>query len=273
MGHSSLLGRYEHTIRPTARELAAVRKQAGVLIETATAHAGAIHGIINCRVMGSVERGTALKPIKDVDVLVVFSRESVPHATSNEFLAESASRLASIFPDLRVNLADYDLHLPPSFELPLFELVPALPEPRGGYLIAGPRGSWISTDPSAKAVFTAQRDHALAGTFRPVVRLLKRWRDALVVPVNSWHLEAMAGHLYHQPIESYEKAIIEFFKEGQNSVDIPDPDGVGGRFKMSYDTTAKTRFSELLNSSFLIATADHWTAIMGATPRDFADLE
>lgn len=238
--------------------------------------------VIDCRIMGSIERGTAIRPVKDIDVLVVFSNNGSSHRHSDTFFASAKGLLKNLFPDSRIDADMGELVLESTTGVTI-ELVPALRRTVGGYLIVGRNGSWIRTNPPLKAAYTEGRDRMLDGKFRPMVRLLKKWRTFTDVPINSWHVEAMAGHILDRPIESYEHAMLRFFNAGMTALDIPDPDGIGGLFTTEMSSDVRERIERTFDASRqtvdaalrsqvsgdLPACSGYWSSIFGG---DFSRL-
>jgi hypothetical protein len=203
---------------------------------------------LNWRIMGSVERGTCLTPIEDVDVMLY-----IPGSMDDAERTWSLLRIGVLLQGMNTGIVIDEQDGTMVYKAdghPQIEIVPAFDRIGGGYLIPGPRGIWIPTDPPRKAQHTEALDISLKGRFKPFVRLLKTWRKTWNFPLNSWHVEAMAGSLSWRATESYESWTVTFFEQASSVIDIADPDAVGGPFLVQ-ETRHLIREAEVVLSASL----------------------
>lgn len=247
-----VLGCYLRLISPSPSEVRAARALAFSIMrrieDVATRHR-ILRGA-SWRLMGSVERGTSLTPIDDVDVMLTIPRlmGSVASAGPQCSPLEAVNLLAEQVDPLDTGLAIDDDRCGLRYTKragPRVEIVPAVPKSSGGFWIPADYAHWRMSDPPGKAAFTQALDVSSRGTFRPTVRLLKAWKRYWIVPLRAWHLEAMAGALHSKSnAGGYASALCRFFEQAETAVDLPDPDGVGGPFLLEADQRLRT--SELL---------------------------
>lgn len=160
---------------------------------------------------GSLARSTQLKPVHDVDMIIVFDPTDHPDwgsagASSLAALEHVAARTRALIGPQgtvaslvrQVNVAGRDRAVkcfvdpPDAPDAFTVDAMPALRQGDGTLLIPSARnGAWNTADPEylIKAVATAQAEWQ---HFRPTVRVLKDWRLDLGTPVKSLVLEVLA---------------------------------------------------------------------------------
>lgn len=155
---------------------------------------------------GSYSRGTALRPLHDVDVFVVLDPVRQPRGqrTPDDLLREIRQVFKQQWPEralpafqrhsLRIDFSS-GIHV---------DVVPAYRHEQGGYLIPQrDTGAWIRTDPKAHQEACAQADRAAGGRLNPLIKLVKQWNRARDnnSPLRSFHLEAMCYSAFPSPPE------------------------------------------------------------------------
>lgn len=151
----------------------------------------------DCLIVGGVGKRTSLAPIACVDVLYLLPTKlrisrtadalKVLHAAvSDQYEAEAIAAgelgIEVLLPDRRVRV------------------IPAL-EHGAGYKIPGPTtlaraSGWRITNPVAEAATLRLSDSLYSGATRRLLTLLKAWRHASKVPVDSLTLEVLVQEFY-----------------------------------------------------------------------------
>lgn len=222
----------------------------------------------NGKMMGSFSRKTKIRPLDDIDLLLVFSADgatysrygseveiSVPNTTkaSNLLALSDNGKLNSIrllnkikaalksIPnysqaDIRYNQEAVTLKLK-SYEWN-FDLVPALftaPDSMGRdyYIIPDGNGKWKMTDPRIDASRTTELNQYHDRKLLKVIRLLKCWNSRPVAPkIGSYLLENLILNCFNSRsvISSTQEAIKDFFEYLQTAIysSCADPKGLQG---------------------------------------------
>ncbi len=100
----------------------------------------------------------------------------------------------------------------------VFDIVPSVPIADGTriihYLVPNGSGDWIRTDPRIDSQNVTKVNTQHKGEFLPVIRLLKYWNNRTHKPVlKSYHFETLAIKVFSSaaPIQNYQQAIKYFF--------------------------------------------------------------
>lgn len=193
--------------------------------------------------IGSIARSTQIEPIRDVDVLIVYSREAhvgwgQPGSSAEEALNYARDRVVDFFghqgsvePDY-VRLARADNHAvkcflddPEDEDAFTVDVVPGL-RTAGGTLEITEKDSseWITTDPE-------HLNNCIAGRrpwehFVPLVRAIKRWNADHPTTMIPLLVEVMA--IDRLPEEVRPRALAAYFAAAAASVSptITDPAGI-----------------------------------------------
>jgi hypothetical protein len=175
------------------------------------------------RIIGSANRNTIIRPLDDVDVLAVFDDTHV----WSTYQYDSTKFLYRI----RDALTQYNIQLvgargqavrlfytqPPHVDI-------AAVVPYGSqYLIPRGDGAWLVTDPDGVDKLLGDRQTALGGNLRPLVRLLKRWNNVHSKRMRSFHLEMVAQTTFSSLSSNMRTASMRFFEWAGNYLDVADP--------------------------------------------------
>jgi len=185
--------------------------------------------ILSTRIIGSASRKTLIRPVEDVDILAVFTHGQVwsqYQGNSQTFLyrvtdALSKYRVEVVGARGQVVRLFYDA--PPHVEIaPVFRMT------AGGYVLPSGTGGWLATDPVAHETFMNQREQALGGHLRPLVRMLKRWNRVHSGRLKSFHLEVMTQAVFKTLGADRPGAVAMFFETAGNFLHVNDPAGHSG---------------------------------------------
>ena len=165
---------------------------------------------------GSYARHTAIKDIKDVDVICVVDIDvhaDEPGSEPGVVLSWLASVLLRYYDKVRVQgrsvrvIAKNDVHL---------DVVPGSPQSdKNGPLWIPDRsaGEWVEANPKAQNSFATNKNKATGGYFVQVVKLLKFWRDRIPLVgarPKSYVLETLVAEAIGQtPPSSHAVAVVD----------------------------------------------------------------
>ncbi|MEH7485008.1 nucleotidyltransferase [Neobacillus drentensis] len=220
----------------------------------------------NGKMMGSFSRKTKIRPLDDIDLLIVFSANGttyhsfsdrtemyVPETAQNLLLLSNEGKLNSIKvlnkiksalksvqnysqAEIRYNQEAVTLKLK-SYEWN-FDIVPAFftsPESNGRtyFVIPDGKGNWKKTDPRIDAQRTTKINQWHSKKLLKVIRLLKHWNNRPLAPkMGSYLLENMILDYFEwrSLISSPQVAIRDFFEHLKIAIysNCIDPKGIQG---------------------------------------------
>jgi len=235
-------------LEPDDREAAEVRRQKDDLISKLQQHLRPKEGMPS----GSFGRATAIQPLRDIDLFLVLGPDSgfagQPPATC---LKRVAADLRVAYPNTQPQPGFRSVHFAQTPSGIEFDVVPALE-------VAGVQGvyqipdrdthQWIKTNPRKHQELCNAADKAAGSKFRPILRMLKRWKDHHKVPVRSFLLEAIAYQAFPAPPTRYPDGLAELFKFVGERITkpCPDPAGLGPDIDQGMDPNRRTQTSERL---------------------------
>ncbi|QMT19160.1 nucleotidyltransferase (plasmid) [Planococcus maritimus] len=242
--------------------------------------------------MGSFARRTKIRPLDDIDFLVVFTGNG-GHYNNNYngeitiSIPETASRLKRLTNDdstlnsikLLNKLKSFLSNIPQysgadikrnqeAITLKLnsydwnFDIVPAFitaPDnfERTYYLIPDGNGKWKKTDPRIDAKRATSINQQHNGEVLRIIRLVKAWHSRTVVPdIGSYLLENLILNYFESnwPATSDQSTLANVFHSLSQSIyrSCQDPKGIQGDLN-SLSYETKSRFSEAASKAYLCA--------------------
>jgi hypothetical protein len=151
--------------------------------------------------VGSYARRTIIKPVDDIDLLVVLDEAKHSEFLTawdgvSQLLDRFHSRLKYCYPDTPIRKDHPAVHL--DFASIGFDVVPGFPRIYGaGYRIPSPKGyGWIDTDPTKHAEFTTAMNSATGGMLVPLVKMFKSWNRTHYERLTGFHLEVALGRAW-----------------------------------------------------------------------------
>lgn len=180
--------------------------------------------------MGSAAKGTAIRPLDDIDVLAVFSNRGNAwekyRADSRNFLY----RVRRVYDGL--NTAQVGAR---GQAVRVFyqtgghvDVAPVFDNGNGVFDLPAGDGTWIKTAPVAATDWFLAKDKSLGGNLAPLVRLLKAWNRSHSKRLQSFHLETMVAHTFSSLNHDYRDALHKFFLWAPKHLDVSDPGGQSG---------------------------------------------
>lgn len=180
--------------------------------------------------MGSAAKGTIVRPIDDVDVLVVFSNE---RAAWDKYRWDSRSfiyRIRQAYSGLEsAQVGTRGQAVRVFFQTGgHVDVAPVFSYGDDTYALPNGEGGWISTAPTKANAWFANRNAALDYHLAPLVRLLKKWNLAHSSRMRSFHLETVAATAFQTLGSNYRDALARFFEWSPMWLDVADPGGQSG---------------------------------------------
>lgn len=181
--------------------------------------------------MGSTKRGTAIRPLDDIDVLAIFDNKDNVYEkyryNSQAFLYRIRERINANTAVQQVGARGQAVRLFYTDGLHV-DIAPVFGYSGGGYGLPSGSGGWIATDPPKQEAWADERDEALGNQFKRRVRLLKRWNTVHSKRLGSWHLEVMVGKVFTSMSSDHRSGLMKFFEWAGTYLHVDDPDGRGG---------------------------------------------
>lgn len=253
---------------------------------------GTLDGFQTSFLTGSYIRGTAIAPLKDIDIFVVLDPacrrdllENGPSRCINAVRAAADDALTRLhkspFAQRRsvgIVFASADLKV---------ELVPAFQTNREEVFIIADRSKvgWLLTAPQTHAHLSTIANERSGGFLKPVIKMLKAWKRECRIPLKSFHLEVMCYEAMVAPPPSLSVALGVTLHHLVAAIQrsCPDPAGIGADIdsdlSMENRMVAKTALeqafyiaSEALRQEHdcMVASHNRWKDIFGDLyPRDY----
>jgi len=189
--------------------------------------------LTHVRTIGSAARKTLIRPVDDVDVFAVFDDSQV----WSSYKYDSKQLLYRVREALTghnvktVGSRGQAVRLFPADGLNV-DITPAFPNfgifGQDGYVIPKGDGGWQQTDPYKHHDFMAERNQALSGYLKPLVRLLKRWNNSHSSRIKGFHLELIAQASFTSLDSSMRQNVGIFFEYAGYHLHVQDPAGYSG---------------------------------------------
>lgn len=185
---------------------------------------------------GSYARHTAIAPLKDIDIFVVIDRdcrrdlvEGEPQWCINAVRAAAADALARMQKSPIAQRRSIGLDFV-SADLKI-EVVPAFQTCQAEVFQIADRSSsrWILTSPRGHEYLSTVANKNSGGFLKPVIKMIKAWKNQSRLPIKSFHLEVMCyGALPTEP-RSLSEAVLLTFEHLAHSIQrrCPAPAQIG----------------------------------------------
>jgi hypothetical protein len=157
----------------------------------------------NVHTMGSFERGSAIRTVSDIDLLVVVKRKEVAwgdgQKSSNRLLEAFRSSLIDRFPSTGIGRDGQAVVIDFGDGSHPVDVVPAFYERQGGpynhpiFSIPDGAGGWMETSPSSHNKYIQAADQRAASHLIPLAQIFKYWCASRTggVPISGFHVEMM----------------------------------------------------------------------------------
>jgi len=215
-------------------------------------HLEAEFAVAEFLISGSFKRRTAIRPLNDIDLFVVFDPEAeheLREAAPRTILKKVLDVLDDAYPtkekpkaqsrSVNVEFAGTGLS---------FDVVPAFPDGVDGYVIPDrDAGAWLRTNPRVHKEHATAANEASGKKAKPIVKALKSWNsrqpDKLV---RSFHLELMVYEALRSDPGAYADGIAKALRAMASRVlyAMPEPAGVGPHVDAGMTNEERTRSSK-----------------------------
>lgn len=181
--------------------------------------------------IGSAKRGTVIRPLDDIDVMVQFKNKDQIFKKyrhdSQAFLYRIRNELDARTQIQQVGARGQAVRLFYKDDLHV-DIAPVFPWSGGRYALPAGDGSWITTDPPAQEEWISKRQVELSNHLKKRVKFLKRWNNVHSSRLQSWHLEVMVARVFTSMSNDSRNGLMKFFEWAPGYIDVQDPDGYGG---------------------------------------------
>ncbi len=192
--------------------------------------------------IGSASRGTIIRPLDDIDLMVTFTNKDNVfekyRRDSHAFLYRIRDALKA---SSRVEVVGARGQVVRFFykDAPHVDIAPMFKWNEAGYGLPEGTGGWITTDPDFHAEYFSKRDAELDSRLKPMMRMLKRWNRVHSRYLKSFHLEVIVSAAFGSIGSDSRAACEKFFEWAPNHLDVKDPAGYSGVLSAYLTSTAR----------------------------------
>lgn len=217
------------SLEPTEKQAAEATKQQQVMFENLRQALRPKEAILS----GSYGRGTAIRPLHDIDLFLVLGSEPVPSSSpALSYLQRIQKALQDNYHGKQAKLQARSVNIEFTTTELGFDVVPALEDPhrQGVYWIPErDSGAWIPSNPRLHKQACDAANAQASGMLKPLIKLVKRWNQRHGKLLASFHLEVMAYEAFPSRPDSYAnglRRLFEFLSERVTRL-CADPAGLG----------------------------------------------
>jgi predicted nucleotidyltransferase len=201
--------------------------------------------------IGSADRGTLIRPLDDIDVMVEFTNKDNIFETyrrkSDDFLQRIRTGLQAKTSVSQIGARGQAVRLFYTSGAHV-DIAPVFKWNGDGFALPSGDGRWITTDPEKQATWMAERRTNLGQNLTPVVKIAKRWNRVHSNRLSSYHFEVMVASMFSSIGGNWRDAMKCVFEWGPKHLDVTDPAGHSGRLSDYLTTTTRvaviSRFNE-----------------------------
>lgn len=231
------------------REQDEASRQQNVLRDNLRGSLTVVHDFLS----GSYLRRTAIRPLKDIDLILVLDeakhrglRSQPPQQT----LALVRDVLARAYPNAAppreqarsVNITFRGTEIG-------YDVVPAFRHTDSGYLIPDTeRGGWIRSDPARHRDACIAANQAAGNMLNPLIKMAKSLNARHHRPLRSFHLEVLAYSAFPTRPAAYDSGLHRLLVHLADRVlhSCPDPAGLGPHIDQGMNIDARTKVRQVL---------------------------
>lgn len=182
--------------------------------------------------IGSASRGTAIRPVEDIDVMAEFyNKDNIFERfqyQSGQFLQRIRTGLNAVTSIQTIGARGQAVRL--FYQSGAHVDIASVFKADRGYLLPSGDGRWMSTDPEEQSRWFDERKRVAGSSLIDVIRLTKRWNNEHSKRLQSYHLEVLVACLFNTAFGVLNKrvALKLFFENAPRFMDVRDPAGHGG---------------------------------------------
>lgn len=211
--------------------------------------------ILDTFLTGSYSRSTLISPLKeaDVDICVVFPSQYFHHYNGQNGgpagLIDLVKRKLKITYPSTPDISRNGQAVTIQFTDFMVDVVPCFYRNGGGFLIPNSISqSWISTDPKKHVEIFSESNSWHNGDLIPLIKMLKGWNKNIGSYFRSFHLEAMALHVFtNVRISDFPSGARYFFDKGKSYVSAKNPDPAGYSDDVGYYLNTREKVEEAVS--------------------------
>ncbi len=195
---------------------------------------------------GSYSRNTQIRPINDVDIVILFDIEEYWDQFKNnprEMLNFTGEKLKETYPDKDIIIQSHSIGIKFK-DLPDVDVIPGFIKDYNKeiYLIPNFKlNNFIETSPTKHKAIISRYNQNLGDKFIHIIKMMKCWRNKLIkesmsksgieLKFKSFHLEIFLMNILKSRFSNYAKAIQQVFSKAAENLDCEcyDPAGLSGR--------------------------------------------
>lgn len=185
---------------------------------------------------GSYKRHTAIRPLNDVDIFVVFDDSgAAPTVTPESVLLRVRDALHAEWSNKEViRVQPHSVRITFAGTGVGYDLVPAFKQPWGYFIPErrvnqeGVAQKWIKTDPEKHEASSTAANETSVKALKPLLKAVKHWKEiSKSSPLGSFHLEVMSFSAFSRKPISPLEGLATLFEHLSNRVMTPCPEPSG----------------------------------------------
>jgi hypothetical protein len=257
---------YLSSLELTDRERADASDQQVALRDRLRLH---LTGFVDSRLVGSYRRGTAIRPLKDIDVFVVLDarqhRRDVPEAPLR--LLQTIDRALRVsYPDHQPRIQGRSVNIGFSGTGIAYDIVAAFAPTSASsadteppyYEIPDRRAStWIRTNPAEHSAACIAANERAGGMLNGLIKAAKHWNRASGRPLSGFHVEVMSYSAFQSKPDDPRAGLRDLLQHLANAVQSawPDPARLGPPIDADLTSQKRTHARNLLQRAAQVAQA------------------
>lgn len=205
------------------------------------------------KIIGSLGRNTACNPVDDIDLMVhlhvdqdLWNRRY--RDNSSEFLYRVRKVLNENSPVRKIGARGQAVRFFYADGLSV-DVAPVEKYTSGDYGIPDGAGNWLTTNPNKHETYLNDRNNALDGDLKKIIRFAKKWNKAHSSRLSSFHLEMLVARTYGTLGSNSRKALRLFFDYNMHNLSVQDPAGFSGDLSTYLSWASKGAVNESLKSA------------------------
>jgi hypothetical protein len=266
MSVASTFQLYLSSLELTDRERAEAAAQQVALRDRLRLH---LAGFVDSRLVGSYRRGTAIRPLKDIDVFVVLDarqhRRDVPDAPLR--LLQTIERaLRASYPSHKPRIQGRSVNIGFSGTEIDYDIVPAFAPTWTGdadteppyYEIPDRRVStWIRTNPAKHSEACIAANEQAGGMLNGLIKAAKHWNRASGKPLTGFHIEVMSYSAFQWKPDDPRAGLRDLLQHLAHAVQFAclDPAGLGPAIDADLTSQERAHARKLLQGAAQVAQA------------------
>lgn len=182
--------------------------------------------------IGSLGRGTASKPVADIDLLVHLHVdmnlwETSYRGDSKKFLYRVRDALDSTSTVQKIGARGQAVRLFYTDGLTV-DVAAVEKYTSGAYGIPDGSGGWLTTNPLKHEEYLNERNATVSGDIKRFIQIAKQWNRAHSSRLGSFHFEMLAARTFSSLDNDRRKALEIFFDHNSYNLSVQDPAGYSG---------------------------------------------